>query len=338
MAKYIPINQSYIEVNSPEHMRHMCRWERLQPKEYWEYRRKWEEYPKKQIVAKFPLNLEIECTRRCNLRCPMCPRAVKIANGEKIVEGDMDFELFKKIIDEGSKNGLYAIKLSYLGEPLLSRDLPKMIAYAKKKGVIDTIFNTNGSLLTEETSKKLITAGLDKIFISFDSPNPEHYNKIRIGTNFDRVFENVKRLAELRKSMRLIKPLIRVSMTVMQENKEEVLDYIKLWSPIVDSIGMGVYANPGHKDKKAGSRTVTKPEEHKNFICSQLYQRLFIHWDGKIGLCCTDYDASLGLGNARDVNIKDVWLGQKMKQIRNFHNQGKWEKIPLCRKCDLPRM
>lgn len=336
MTKFIPINQSYIEVNSSDNMRRMYRWEKAQPKEYWEYRRKWEEYPKKQIVAKFPPHLEIECTRRCNLRCPMCPRAVKMANGEKIIEGNMDFELFKKIVDEGSKNGLYSVKFSYLGEPLLCKDLPAMIAYAKKKGIIDTMFNTNGSLLTEEMSKKLIDAGLDKIFISFDSPNPEHYNKIRIGTNFDRVFENVKRFAVLREKMRSITPLIRVSMTVMQENREEVFDYIKLWSPIVDSIGFGVYNNPSHKDKEAGSRTVTKNKEHKNFVCSQLYQRLFIHWDGKIGLCCSDFDASLGLGNARDVNIKDVWLGQKMKKIRDLHNQGEWNKVSLCQKCDLP--
>jgi molybdenum cofactor biosynthesis enzyme MoaA len=257
-------------------------------------------------------------------------------NGEKLIEGDMDFELFKKIVDEGSKNGLYAIKFSYLGEPLLCRNLPIMIAYAKKKGIIDTMFNTNGSILTEEISKRLIKAGLDKIFISFDSPNPEHYNKIRIGTNFDRVFGNVKRLAALRKKMRSITPIIRVSMTVMQENKEEVLDYIKLWSQIVDAIGFGVYVNPGNKDKEAERRSVIKIKEHKNFICSQLYQRLFIHWDGKIGLCCSDYDGSLGLGNARNVNIKDVWLGEKMKEIRNFHNQGKWKKVPLCQKCDFP--
>ena len=335
MTKYIPINQSYTEVKVSEHV---SRWEQSQPKKYWEYRKKWEEYPKKQIVANFPLHLDIECTRKCNLRCPMCPRTIKIASGEKLVEGDMDFELFKKIVDEGSNNGLYAIKFSYLGEPLICRDLPKMITYAKKKGIIDTMFNTNGSLLSEETSKELIEAGLDKIFISFDSPNPEHYNKIRIGTNFDWVFENVKRLAALRKKMHSITPIIRVSMTVMQENKEEVLDYIKLWSPIVDLIGFGDYVNPAHKDKKAEERTITKIKEHKNFVCSQLYQRLFIHWDGKIGLCCADYDASLNLGNARDVNIRDVWLGEKIKRIRDLHNQGKWEKVPLCKKCDLPRI
>ena len=43
----------------------------------------------------------------------------------------MDFKLFKKVVDEGSENGLYSIKLNYLGEPLMNKNLPKMVEYAK---------------------------------------------------------------------------------------------------------------------------------------------------------------------------------------------------------------
>ena len=41
-------------------------------KGYKEYRRKWAEYPKKRVVAEFPLNVDIESTNACNLKCTMC--------------------------------------------------------------------------------------------------------------------------------------------------------------------------------------------------------------------------------------------------------------------------
>jgi radical SAM protein with 4Fe4S-binding SPASM domain len=329
--KYIKINPTYIEVITSDHIQ---RWQATRPKKYWEYRKKWHENPKRQIVGKFPLHLDIESTRRCNLRCPMCVRTIKLKRGEKIEEGDMDFNLFKKIVSEGAVNGLYSIKLNYLGEPLICKDLVKMVAYAKNKGIIDVMFNTNGSLLTKAVARELIKAGLDKLFISFDSPFKERYEKIRVGTKFEKVIENVKNLIQIRNKLKSPTPIVRVSMVVMKENKREVLDYIKLWKPIVDLVGFSDYLNPQGMDKR--KRYAIKLRRHENFVCSQLYQRLFIHYNGKIGLCCVDYDAECDLGNVKDTFIKDVWLGEKMRKIRELHNKGKWYENPLCKKCHMP--
>lgn len=329
--KYIKINPTYTEVMVSNQIR---KWEDTRPKKYWQYRKKWYENPQKQIIEKFPLHLDIESTRRCNLRCPMCPRTIKLERGEKLEEGDLNFRLFKKVIDEGAANGLYSIKLSYLGEPLVCKDIIKMVAYAKSKGIIDVMFNTNGALLTENISKELIEAGLDKLFISFDSPFKERYEKIRVGTTFERVIENVKNLVRLRNEAGVLAPIIRVSMVVMKENKEEVLDYIKLWKPIVDLIGFSDYINPQGLDTK--ERYTIKRQKQPNFVCSQLYQRLFVLWNGKIGLCCIDYDAECDLGDVKEITISEVWTGKKMQKIRELHNKGNWEKVPLCKKCHIP--
>lgn len=329
--KYIKVNPNDIEIKVSNHIK---KWEASRPKEYWEYRKKWYENPQKQIVREFPLHLDIESTRRCNLRCPMCARTIKLERGEKLEEGDMDFGLFKKIIDEGATNGLYSIKLNYLGEPLLNKELSKMVEYAKSKGIIDVMFNTNGALLTERVSKELIEAEIDKIFISFDSPFKEKYEKIRVGTTFDRVLANVKNFIKLREKLNSVNPIVGVSMVVMKDNKEDVLDYIKLWKPIVDLIGFGDYVNPHGLDKE--ERYTIKHHQRSNFVCSQLYQRLAVFHNGKIGLCCADYDAECSLGNAKNISIKDIWLGEKMRRIRELHNRGKWYEVPVCRKCHIP--
>jgi radical SAM protein with 4Fe4S-binding SPASM domain len=61
-----------------------------------------------------------------------------------------------------------------------------------------------------------------------------------------------------------------------------------------------------------------------------------VHWDGAIGLCCTDYDAEMNFGNIKDKTIKEIWLGELMQKIRKLHEQSRWEEVPLCLKCELP--
>lgn len=328
---YTKIDAGYVEVKVGENIH---KWLNSRSKKYKEYRKKWEENPTKHIVEKFPLNLDLEVSRRCNLRCTMCLKTTKMKKGEKMDEGDIDFELAKKIIDEGAENGLYGIKFNYFGEPLMNPKLPELIKYAKNKGIIDVMINTNGVLLNEKMSRKIIESGLDKLFISVDSPNKEHYEKIRSGANFDTVIDNIKRFVKIRKELGKISPVVRVCMVVMKENLNEVYDYIKLWAPIVDLISFGDYVNMGGIDEKENERILNPPEIHKDFICPQLYQRIFVHWNGQIGLCGKDYNPKMGLGNANNMSIKEVWLGEKMKTIRKLHETGQYKKIFLCKDCE----
>ena len=180
----------------------------------------------------------------------MCFRTVKIVAGDKFPEGDMDFSLYKKIVDEGAQNGLYSIKLSYLGEPLVSKDIVSMVKYARDRNILDVMFNTNGSLLTQDISRKLIEAGVTGVFVSFDSPFKKHFESIRVGAKFEDVMKNVKDLVRIIEEMGSFFPVIRVSMTVMKENENEIPEFMKLWKPIVDTIGFGQYVDPHHKDKK----------------------------------------------------------------------------------------
>ena len=69
------------------------------------------------------------------------------------------FEAFKEIIDEGVTKGLKAIRLNYINEPLIRKDIIDFIKYANKKGVLDIYLSTNGSLLKEKIAKELINSG-----------------------------------------------------------------------------------------------------------------------------------------------------------------------------------
>ena len=101
LAKDIKPNATYGEIRKQTD--DLMLWEKTRPPEYWEYRKKWEDYPKSGITPEFPLCINIETTNLCNLDCIMCPRTVLIARNEYSKLGFMHFDVYRKIIDEGEK-------------------------------------------------------------------------------------------------------------------------------------------------------------------------------------------------------------------------------------------
>jgi len=287
--------------------------------EYKAYREKWNEYPKKRIVNNFPLHVDIESTNACDLRCIMCTRNFMT---EKI--GYMDWDLFRKIIDEGVKYGLPSIKLNYRGEPLLHPQLPEMVAYAKKKGIIEAQFNTNGLTLNEEKIEALIDAGLDRIIFSFDGATKETYEKIRTGSNYEKVAGNIKALVRIRNEKGLKRPLVRVQMVKMKENEHEVEDFLKMWIPVANRVAVSTEREP-----------MGIQEEVEHFPCPQVWQRLMVCWDGEVRMCCGDWQGEIVLGNAKESSIYELWHGERVNKIRELHSEGRFNEIPVCARCEV---
>jgi len=301
---------------------------------YWEYRRKWEENPKNQIVEDFPIHLDIDITNKCNLKCQMCPRTDLVKRGLFWKEGYINFDLYAGIVKHGVENGLCSIKYNIMGEPLIHSYLPEMIRYAKEVGVLDTMINTNGTLLRKGLGGRLIEAGLDKLFFSFDSPHSEVYNKIRVGSDYHKVLNNIKNFMQLRNEMKSITPLTRASMVVMKENEHEKEDFRKLFSPIVDFVAFSTYL-PHINQEEDEERTAVEFSNSGTFCCPQLWQRMFIHTDGEVGVCCIDTARTIKIGSIYDKSPKELWLSDEYKKIRELHASGNYRKHPTCRTCRL---
>jgi len=288
-----------------------------------EYRRKWEENPKKLHPGEFPLHLDIEVTSVCNLQCPFC--ATTYSNFKN---GFMKWETAKKILDEGAEHGLYSCKFNFRGEPLLHKELEKFIYYAKEKGVIDIFFNTNAVLLNEERAKKLIDSGLDRITVSFEGFEKNMYEKNRKGAKFDSVVDNVARLLNLREKLGRKKPRIRVQAVLIPEMKNQMGDFIDFWNKRVDQVS---YNEMLPSVDKVHSKIKKVKSE---WICPFPYQRLTIMWDGTITACQNDYHGKLAFGNINDITIKKCWK-KMLKPLRSIHSKGQTHTIETCAECPL---
>ena len=122
------------------------------------------------VANKPPVCLYLEVTNRCNLLCTTCPRTY----AELEPPADMSWQLFTRIVDQVPD--LARAVLHGVGEPMLVKDLPRMVRYLKDRGAY-VLFNTNGTVLNDKNGRALIAAGLDELRVSLDASTPESYHQ-----------------------------------------------------------------------------------------------------------------------------------------------------------------
>lgn len=299
-----------------------------------EYRKKWVEVTRKRIVTGFPMHLDFDLTNACTLACTFCPRTQLITRGHYPGTYYMPFKIFEKSLHEGSQKGLMAINLNASGEPLLHKDLTRMVKLARENGILDIMLHTSAVYLTKDLMTSLITNGLTKLIISFDSPIKEHYEQLRVNASYNTVVENINQAVKIKRKSGSISPFIRINMVLMKENFGERDQMIKMWRDKVDGIGFLEYINYFHWDEK--NRYIHKMKYKDDFVCEKPWQRLGITHDGKIKFCHLDDMDEVTLGSLDEMAIEDAWNGKTMQHYREFHLSGRIRNIALCSKCSVP--
>ena len=287
-------------------------------KKYKEYRTNWLDPIRKKNVNN-PLSIDIETAAICDLACPHCSREY-IITPDKV----MSEELYKKIIDQTVQMKVPSIKLNWRGEPLLNPKMSKMILYAKKKGILEVLINTNAVTLNEKKAIEIIQSGLDVLIYSFDGGTKKTYEKMRPGrfkkNEFEKVYQNIKNFSEIKKKYNAKFPVTKIQMVLTKDSRNEVESFYKLFGAIVDDITVTQYNERGgnveeldNKNKNKLNKYLKKNKLEQNtaymvdfdgniFIsrkrkpCQQIFQRLMITYNGRVGMCCHDWGAQHGIG------------------------------------------
>jgi len=295
--------------------------------EYLRYRHHWHKYPHELKVREFPIHLGLESSSVCDLRCKMCFQSDPTFRKRREEFGLMDYGLYTRIIDEGIDNGLCSIKLSIRGEPILNPRLPEMITYARKKGLLDVMFNTNANQLDETKSRNILSAGPTLIIFSVDADTKNIYESIRVGADFERVVQNIIRFHQIRENeFPYSKTKTRLQMTVVSETRGEIDAVRERWQDMVDQIAIKEHLIRQYESNAESLRNATP--------CRLLWQRLDIHFDGSVWLCDNDFYGKLCVGNVNDESIYDIWHGSIMKGVRESHKQGHKNNFAPCMNCD----
>jgi MoaA/NifB/PqqE/SkfB family radical SAM enzyme len=168
-----------------------------------------------------PVCLYLEVTNRCNLLCETCPRTFD----ELEKPADMSMELFTSIVDQVPD--LARAVLHGIGEPMLVKHLPQMVAYLKQRDV-HVLFNTNGTLLTRKNGEALISAGLDELRVSLDAADAATFKAVRGRDYFARIVRNVKGFVALKQELGATKPVVSLWLTGLRETIAQLPDFVRI--------------------------------------------------------------------------------------------------------------
>ena len=279
-------------------------------------------------------DIRIDASSICQLKCPLCPTSKGLNKTNAVGLGFLKFENFKKFIN--ANPNVKMIELSNWGEVFLNPEINDIIKYAYEKKVALTATNgVNFNHVNEDTLKYLVKYKFKFLSISIDGASQEIYSKYRIGGNFNKVIDNIKKINEYKKKFKSRYPILLWQFVKFGHNQHELAlakktakklnmsfvikdNWDKDYSPVNSNENILINKN---KSKK------TKNINIDPFFCSYLWTGPQINWDGKLLGCCINYwydfgnvfDESLSSLINKDIYIhtKNVLLG-KEKPGNNF--------------------
>ena len=289
------------------------------------FRFKFLESGKKKINLGYPPYILIEPVSTCNLRCSFCFQTDKSFT-KKPFMGVMKMELFKKVVDEADNLGVGAITLASRGEPTLHKNFTQMLDYlSNKKNIFEIKINTNATFLTEEVSKSIFKNKVTQVVISADHYQKEEYERLRKNSNFEKILKNVDNLYNIRKLYKDNMTEIRISGVDADKNLNRE-KFKNFWITRSDHVTAShpferwnTYENHIH--------------EEINDPCENLWDRMYVWFDGKVNPCDADYKSYLSFGNLNDNSINEVWNSKKIDKLRFDHLASKRKHYNPCDRC-----
>ena len=173
----------------------------------------------------YPIRIEVEITTRCFLKCPKCEQTYWDEPQQ-----DMTLDQFKGLLDQFPD--LCAASLSGIGHNFQNPDFMDMVEAACARDLYVQFFDTY-YFINEENARRIIEAGVSKLNMSIDGADSETYERLQVGSKFDRVVENAARLARLKREAKTNFPEQAFTVVVTKHNQHQLHRFVDLIRKIV---------------------------------------------------------------------------------------------------------
>lgn len=295
----------------------------------------------KQLPLDTPFSVHIFPIFYCNFRCNYCLHSL---SDDKLKEMNfkrqkMDIEVFRKSIDDIAKfnKKIKALIFAGHGEPLLHPDIAEMVRYASEKNIAERIeIVTNGSLLTEELSDKLIDAGLDRLRVSLQGITSKKYKEISdVDIDINEMVQKLKYFYDHKKKTEMYVKVMDISM----DSEDEFDKFKQMFEPVCDIAAIEYtipfvnevdYSQFGELSNKCKQGNIGKSE-----ICSMPFYMMVIYPDGKVYPCCST-SVPLCYGNVKEKSLTEIWNGSQHKEFLIRQLNGAAD-INICKECVVPQ-
>jgi MoaA/NifB/PqqE/SkfB family radical SAM enzyme len=159
-------------------------------------------------AGSLPSRLYIECTAACNISCHEACCAPETGITRTRQAGMLDFELFRRVLDEAGP-ALVRIDFFNYGEAFLHKRAVEMCEYIKSKfPQIYLYTSTNGLALSDAQARRLVHSGIDEVTFSIDGATPESYVRYRQRGRFELALATLKAMADEKQRARRDVPFL----------------------------------------------------------------------------------------------------------------------------------
>lgn len=296
----------------------------------------------------WPLNMQIELTSYCNLRCPVCPVGTKELSRGPVA---IDLRMFEALMKEV---GPYLLTLSLWawGEPLLHPRLAEILGITRRYPVA-TLVSTNGQNLNQEPVLKAIQeAPPAYLIVAVDGLSDETNSLYRKGARLAPVLEGVRALAAWKRQTRSDLPVLHCRFLVMKHNEHELAGLRQFGQDtgfnMVSLRGLSIIDSaeeshrallPEAEQWRAYAYEDGKRVSRDDFICQHAFSFPAVLADGTVVACEQDFNGTQAYGAfALGRSFRAIWFGRKAAAIRRRirENPGQFSFCSNCPYADRP--
>jgi GTP 3',8-cyclase len=208
--------------------------------------------PVRDLHGRWLRNLRISVTDRCNLRCQYCMPEEEYVWLPR--EEILHFEEISTLVDAFTDLGVDKVRLTG-GEPLLRRNLDRLIELlAAKPALRDLAITTNGVLLAEQ-ARALRAAGLHRVTVSLDTLRPDRFAALTRRTTHPQVLEGLRAVTAAGFAGTKIDTVV-----IRGVNDDELSDLIEFGRTVPAEVRFIEYMDVGGATRWSMSQVVSRQE------------------------------------------------------------------------------
>ena len=289
---------------------------------------------------RFPKRVQIQTTVACGADCSICPHPVA---SPRWSNGPMDDGLFDRIVEE-----LRGREIEYVAPYLMADPLADRRIFERMERLRDALpaatfeISTTGQFLTDKNIAKLLASPLNELRISSHGLTAAEYAQTMPGVNHQRGMANILRLIERWRAERPFELSIVCLWGLWPRDREaEIAAYwrglgvaLSQWRVIsrAEQVDLTIFG--------AGSADPTLYALRKGpapYRCRSCRDTEWLHIlsDGRVTLCCMDYQQEVVLGDLRAATIAEIYNGAAFERARAaIRADVSADAAALCRRCE----